>query len=245
MAMMSDWRRQVSQDAAVTKGSLRIAWLLSEHPSFAQDGCLLDNAAIGAATGMHAHSVANAIAILRGLGHVACRGVTIDGRRLRLIRPSYLRGGGDVVMSDPDALEPPIVPPGSDLSAPAPIAPIAPEPTSLEQNTGPVLELSGDAVTPSVERSDPEPVSGSVSMHASREAIRYPDDPVSMPWQWDIEDAWERDLRQWKLPLRCQQLTCDRPTAFLCLETQQGFCRRHKKHAIVPVSLSITELSEL
>jgi hypothetical protein len=87
MAMMSDWRRQVSQDAAVTKGSLRIAWLLSEHPSFAQDGCLLDNAAIGAATGMHAHSVANAIAILRGLGHVACRGVTIDGRRpLRSLR---------------------------------------------------------------------------------------------------------------------------------------------------------------
>jgi hypothetical protein len=236
--MMREWRRQVSQDAEVTKGGLRVAWLVAELP----DGCLLDNAAIGAATGMHAHSVANAIAILRGLGHVACRGVTIDGRRLRLIRPAYLRGGGDVVMSDPDALEPPIVPPVSDLSAPAPIAP---EPTSLEQNTGPVLELSGDAVTPSVERSDPEPVSGSVSMHASREAIRYPDDPVSMPWQWDIEDAWERDLRQWKLPLRCQQLTCDRPTAFLCLETQQGFCRRHKKHAIVPVSLSITELSEL
>jgi hypothetical protein len=236
--MMREWRRQVSQDAEVTKGGLRVAWLVAELP----DGCLLDNAAIGAATGMHAHSVANAIAILRGLGHGACRGVTIDGRRLRLIRPAYLRGGGDVVMSDPDALEPPIVPPVSDLSAPAPIAP---EPTSLEQNTGPVLELSGDAVTPSVERSDPEPVSGSVSMHASREAIRYPDDPVSMPWQWDIEDAWERDLRQWKLPLRCQQLTCDRPTAFLCLETQQGFCRRHKKHAIVPVSLSITELSEL
>lgn len=238
MAMMSDWRRQVSQDAEVTKGGLRVAWLVAELP----DGCLLDNAAIGAATGMHAHSVANAIAILRGLGHVACRGVTIDGRRLRLIRPAYLRGGGDVVMSDPDALEPPIVPPVSDLSAPAPIAP---ELTNLEQNTGPVLELSGDAVTPSVERSDPEPVSGSVSMHASREAIRYPDDPVSMPWQWDIEDAWERDLRQWKLPLRCQQLTCDWPTVFLCLETQQGFCRRHKKHAIVPVSLSITELSEL
>jgi hypothetical protein len=236
--MMREWRRQVSQDAEVTKGGLRVAWLVAELP----DGCLLDNAAIGAATGMHAHSVANAIAILRGLGHVACRGVTIDGRRLRLIRPSYLRGGGDVVMSDPDALEPPIVPPVSDLSAPAPIAP---EPTSLEQNTGPVLELSGDAVTPSVERSDPEPVSGSVSMHASREAIRYPDDPVSMPGQWDIEDAWERDLRQWKLPLRCQQLTCDRPTAFLCLETQKVFCRRHKKHAIVPVSLSITELSEL
>jgi hypothetical protein len=240
--LMPEWRRQVSQDAEVTKGGLRVAWFLMEHESFARDGCTLDNAAIGAATGMHAHSVANSITILRGLGHVACRGITIDDKRGRRIRPAYLKGGRDVGAFDLDALESSIVPPGSD---PSTSDRVIPEPTSLEQTVAPVSELSGEPVTYPLERADLGSVSGSVPMRVSGNAMRHRDDPMSLPWQSDAENSWEHDLRQWKLPLRCQQPTCDRPTAFLCLETQKGFCRRHQKRARIPVTLSIIELSEL
>ncbi|WP_342167417.1 hypothetical protein [Methylobacterium sp. SD21] len=240
--LLRDWRRQVSQDTEVTKGGLRIAWFLTEHPEFAHDGCLLDDAAIGAATGMHPHSVANSISILRGLGHIACRKITNDDRRLRQIRPAYLRGGRDVVASDSDAPEHSTMSPVSNLST---SDRIKPEPASLEQGTASLSEPLHDAVRPPVEQVDPGSVSGSTPPHASSDTIRHSNDPISMHWQLESEDAWERDLRGWKLPVRCQKSACDRPTAFLCLQTQQGFCRRHQKYAIIPVPLSLSALSEI
>ncbi|TXN06707.1 hypothetical protein FV219_09290 [Methylobacterium sp. WL122] len=242
MADMPDWRRQVSQDAEVTKGALRIAWLLAEHRGFAQHGCTLDNVAIGAATDMKPRSVANAIVVLRGLGHIACRGIMVDGKSLRLIRATYHRVERDGAISDLDRLESPIISPSPDLSVPDPIIP---EPASQELNVALVSELSCDAVTPAVERVDPGSVSSSVPMFASRECIRHPDNTISTSWPSSSDDAWERDLTGFKIPLRCQHVACDRPTACLCLETHKGFCRRHQKHARIPAPLSFSALSEL
>lgn len=240
--MMPDWRRQVSQDVEVTKGGIRIAWFLMEQPGFAQDGCMLDYAAISAETGMQPHSVANAVTILRGLGHIACRGVKVGDQRLRLIRPVYQRAGRDVATADPDSLEARTVP---SISDPSIQEQVVSKSTSLEQNVAPVLKLTSDTVTPLAERADLGTVSSPVPTPTPAGPIREAGTAISMPWQPNSDDGWDRDLMSLKLPLRCQHRACDRPTAFLCLETRKGFCRPHHRHAIIPVPLSLSELSEM
>jgi hypothetical protein len=245
MVMISDWRRQVSQDAAVTKGGIRIAWFLMEQPAFAEDGWMLDYAAISAETGMHPHSVANAITILRGFGHIACRGVKVGGRRLRLIRPVYLKALRDAAISQRDRLEARIKPPISNSSILDQIDQIMPESTSLEQNEAPVSKLDFDAAIPSTEQADPEAASSHLSTATTAEPLRHPVIATSMSWQLDAGDSWARDLKNFKLPRRCQHLACDRPAAFLCLENRKSFCRQHHRHATIPVSLSLAGFSEI
>ncbi|MGU3543761.1 hypothetical protein [Methylobacterium sp. A52T] len=243
--MISDWRRQVSQDAAVTKGGIRIAWFLMEQPGFAEDGWMLDYAAISAETGMHPHSVANAITILRGFGHIACRGVKAGGQRRRLIHPVYQKAWRDAVVSQRDMLEDGTVPSISDLPMLDQMDQVMPESTSSEQVVVPVSNLDLDAAIPLAEQADPKTVSSHLLKETTAKSLRNPSIATSISSELDSGDSWARDLKNFKLPQRCQHLICDRPAAFLCLENKKGFCRQHHRHAIIPVSLSQAGFSEI
>lgn len=245
MVMISDWRRQVSQDAAVTKGGIRIAWFLMEQPGFAEDGWMLDYGAISAETGMHPHSVANAITILRGFGHIACRGVKAGGQRLRLIRPVYQKVWRDAAVSQRDRLEVRTIPSISDSPILDQMDQVMLESTSPEQDVAPASNLDLDAAIPSAEQADPEAVSSHLSTETTAKSLRHPSIATSISGQLDAKDIWTGDLKNFKLPRRCQHLTCDRPAAFLCLENKKGFCRQHHRHATIPVSLSLAGFSEI
>jgi hypothetical protein len=242
MTLIPDWRQQVSQDAEVTKGGLRVAWFLMEHPGFAQVGCMLDDVVIGTATRMHPHSVANSVTILRGLGHIACRKIMVDDKRLRLIRPSFHGAERDVATSNLDTLKPPIEPPSPTPPVPDRIVAELPSP---EQPAASGSELRRDAVMHSVERVDPATAYRSAAVFETHEPIRRSRAPISTSWPSSSENEWERSLTGFKIPLRCQHVSCDRPTTYLCLEMQKSFCQRHLKHARVPAPLALSALLAL
>lgn len=234
-------------DREVRKGALRIAWFLADMPSFGGEGCRLGDAEIAAETGLAPHTVANGMSQLRALGHVVCRWTTVAGGRERTVRPAYLLGGsgpggaGGLILGYPGPL-PADAPTAGEVASELDLTACKPV------EAGPAAPALPPACEPEPDTpSSPQPIVPDRVFVSADVADDYPVQPpsVSCPsWQpgSDIDQGWSVKRRD--IPARCQHAACEAPAAFLCLQTEAGYCRRHQRHAALPIPLAFSELTE-
>ena len=155
------WVRAIICHPSVKRSAENVAWLLSSDAAFTTDGCTAGDVDIASQLGLARNSIKNAIIILRVHGFIEWSWSSIDGVRIRTIRPVFVR---EATAPIGPALH------WGDASAPAAGAMLSPDEGSLLRRVR--RSGSGGAVRPM-----PEPPADQTPEPASTAAI--PPDIVS------------------------------------------------------------------
>lgn len=220
------WGAAIRRDPAVRRRAISVAWALSEAIAIGLLG--EDDTALAARTGVALSTAKNALSELRGLGYVACAWTRIDGRRVRLLRPTLPapRSDNDPILDVPGPeADAPACPDGRyspevDADAPLVLAAHTPGPPSPD-----LAEGSEDRKPGSANTGNARPV-----------------------WEWSSADQ-ERRARSRAIRfvarhyaqsgyLRCNHDFCGVRASTVCGEDGALLCQDHRRHAEYPVVIS-------
>lgn len=85
------WVRAIICHPNVKRSAEHVAWLLSSDAAFTTEGCTAGDADIAGQLGLARNSVKNAVILLRVHGFIEWSWSSIDGARIRTIRPVFVR----------------------------------------------------------------------------------------------------------------------------------------------------------
>jgi hypothetical protein len=158
------WVRAIICHPEVKRSAENIAWLLSSDAAFTTKGCTASDIDIAGQLGLARNSVKNALLLLRSHGFIRWSWNSIDGARIRTIRPVF-------VLEATASIEPVLH--RGDTSAPAAGAALSPAKVALPRRVG---QFGYDGVVwPMPELlADREPIPASAVANAPNITIEMP-----------------------------------------------------------------------
>lgn len=238
---LSTWSNAIRRDPRVRRCAMSVAWAVSELIASGTAG--EDDRALAARTGVKLSTAKNGLSQLRRAGYLDCSWTHIEGRRVRILRPTL-----PVVHHDID----------QSLDSPGPVAdtpvcldsrysPGSPADTPVYPDSRYNPEV--DAEVPLLVAHVPEASSNASDEEATDCALSQTDQDRA-PFVWELSStAQERRMRPraarfvdelyWKVSqLRCSHDDCGVRASIVCGEGGKPFCQDHRGYAQYPVAIS-------
>ncbi|MBP1178550.1 hypothetical protein JOE48_000514 [Methylobacterium sp. PvR107] len=239
---LSTWSSAIRRDPHVRRCAMSVAWAVSELIASGTAG--EDDRALAVRTGVKLSTAKNGLSQLRRAGYLDCSWTHIDGRRVRVLRPTLpvLRHDIDQSLDGPGPVaDTPVCLDSRYSPRPAADTPVYPDSRyNPEVDAEAPLILPAHAPEPSSNDSDEKPADWTPSHTKPRRA----------PFVWELSStAQERRARPrathfvdqlyWRVSqLRCSHDACGIRASIVCGEGGEPFCQDHRGYAQYPVVLS-------
>lgn len=238
---LSTWSIAIRRDPHVRRCAMSVAWTVSELVASGTAG--VDDKVLTARTGVKLSTAKNGLSQLRRAGYIDCFWTHIDGRRVRILRPTLpvLRHDIDQCLDCPGpAADTPVCLDSRYSPRPSADTPVYPDSQYTPEVDAEAPLLLAHAPEASSNASDEEPADCAASQT----------EPHRAPFVWELSSIAQEqrarlraarfvDQLYWRVSqLRCSHDACGVRASIVCGEGGEPFCQDHRGYAQHPVVIS-------